>query len=125
MELEDIRQIALALPGAKEDIKWGHDLCFVVAEKMFFVTGLDQQPVSGSLKVKDEEFDELCAQPGFSPAPYLARHKWIAIDDINRLKRDELEHYIRQSYELVVAKLPKKKRDELIGPYTQLLKGGK
>jgi len=112
MTLEDIRNIALKLPKATEDIKWGNDLCFCIGEKIFTVTGL-QPPVTVSFKVKDEEFDELCSCSGIIPAPYVAKHKWVLVEDISKVSKKELEHYINQSYELVKAKLPKKKLKEL------------
>jgi predicted DNA-binding protein (MmcQ/YjbR family) len=113
MTIEDIQSLCKTLPGVTEDIKWEKDLCFCVAEKMFFVIGLDQQPVPSSFKVKDEEFDELCSREGFQPAPYLARYKWVSVDDLNRMNAQQWEKYIRQSYELVKSKLPKKKQKEL------------
>src|SRR5262245_48576619 len=108
MTIEDIRGIALKLPKATEDIKWGNDLCFSIGEKMFAVTSL-QPPLTISFKVKDEEFDELCSRNGIIPAPYVAKHKWVLVEDMNKIKKRELEHFIRQSYELVKAKLAKKK----------------
>ena len=61
MTLDLIREIAGKLPHVTEDIKWGNDLCFCIAEKMFCVTGLDDGS-KVSLKVTDEEFDELIAR---------------------------------------------------------------
>ena len=62
----------------KEDIKWEHDLCFLVGEKMFCMTGLGQ-PSPVSIKVNAEEFDEMVARDGIIPAPYLARASCVAI----------------------------------------------
>src|SRR5688572_10972750 len=108
MQLEDLQSICKKLKAVKEDIKWGHDLCFCVGEKMFLVAGLDQQPVSASFKVLDEEFEELCQRDGFIPAPYMARNKWVMVDDIRKLSKKEWEHYAKQSYELVCKKLTRK-----------------
>ena len=113
MSVETIRSIAMKLPHAKEDIKWGHDLCFSIAEKMFCVTGLDDGPVSLSFKVPDEDFEALSERSGFVPAPYMARHKWILIQDVKKVSKKELEGFIRQSYDLVKAKLPKKLQEKL------------
>jgi predicted DNA-binding protein (MmcQ/YjbR family) len=35
MNIEALRDLCRALPAVTEDIKWGHDLCFSVAGKMF------------------------------------------------------------------------------------------
>ena len=107
MNLDTLRDFCRKLPAVTEDIKWGHDLCFSIAGKMFCVAALDG-PLSVSFKVKDEEFDELSTSPGIRPAPYVARYKWVLVEDVNRLNRKEWEHYVRQSYGLVKDKLPKK-----------------
>jgi predicted DNA-binding protein (MmcQ/YjbR family) len=113
MEIEDIRQICFANKGITEDIKWGHDLVFSIGSKMFCVIGLDQQPTSASFKVLDEEFVEISGWPGFKPAPYVAKYKWVWVDDINRLSVEQWKHYTQQSYSLVKGKLPAKVRKQL------------
>lgn len=112
MNIEQIRAFCLSLPSATEDVKWENDLCFCIAEKMFCVTGLNG-PFGVSLKVRDDEFEELSTTRNIRPAAYVARYKWIHIDSEDRFTRDEWGHYIRQSYELVKAKLPKGVRAKL------------
>lgn len=108
MHIEDLQQICKQLPHVTEDVKWGHDLCFCVGEKMFLVIGLDSQPVPASFKVPDEDFPDLSSREGFKPAPYLARYKWVHVSDINLLGKTEWERYAKQSYDLIRSKLPKK-----------------
>ncbi len=115
MDIEKLREICHSLPGTTEDVKWGHDLAFSIGGKMYCVAGLDQSPVSVTFKVEDSEFDSLCSKPGFSPAPYLARHKWIAVDDLSRMNRSEWKSSIENSYHIVKAKLPAKLRKEIDG----------
>jgi predicted DNA-binding protein (MmcQ/YjbR family) len=105
MDIESLRAFCLSLPGTSEDVKWGADLCFLVGQKMFSVTGLEGE-FSASMKVKDEEFEELCSRPGITPAPYMARNKWVLVTGGDSLSESEWKQYIRQSYELVKAKLP-------------------
>ena len=107
MNIDTLRELCQSLPAVTEDIKWGHDLCFSVANKMFCVASLEA-PLTVSFKVKDEEFDELSTSPGLRPAPYVARYKWVLVEDVNKLSRKDWSHYVKQSYELVKAKLPKK-----------------
>ena len=113
MNIDDIKSICKKLPAVTEDVKWGADLCFCVGEKMFCVTGLDQTPVGVSFKVTDDEFEEVSVRPGFRPADYVARYKWVTVEDVKKVPKKELERFIRQSYELVKAKLPKKVREKL------------
>ncbi len=113
MNVEDMQVICKALPSVTEDIKWGNDLVFSIGGKMFCVAGLDHPPTTGSFKVKEEEFEEICNRPGFKPAPYLAKYKWVWVDDIEKMNTRDWKHYIQQSYELVKAKLPAKIKKQL------------
>ncbi|GHA65230.1 MmcQ/YjbR family DNA-binding protein [Pontibacter akesuensis] len=113
MTIEDLQELCRQLPGVTESIKWEHDLCFCVADKMFLVVGLDASPVTASFKVEPEAFEEMSTRTGFKPAPYLARYKWVALDDINRLSPTDWDKYARHSYRLVVEKLPKKMRQKV------------
>lgn len=107
MNIERLRALCLTLPHTKEDVKWEKDLCFLIGEKMFCVTGLEGD-FGASFKVPDEEFDQLCAIDGIIPAPYLARYKWVYVQDSNALPPNQWEHYVTQSYDLIKSKLPKK-----------------
>ena len=113
MNLEEIQNFCLSLPSATEDVKWGNDLAFCIAKKMFCVCSLEGA-FSVSLKVTSEEFDELSISEGVMPAQYVARYKWITILESTRFSNAEWKHFIKQSYELVLAKLPKKLRDEIL-----------
>lgn len=112
MNIDLLRDITQKLPHVTEDVKFGNLLCFCIAGKMFCVTDADDSS-SISLKVGAEEFSELLEREGFSPAPYLGRNKWVLIDSTARLSKQELTHFITQSYELIKAKLPKKLREKL------------
>ena len=110
MTVDTLRAICRALPNVTEDIKWGHDLCFCVAGKMFTVVNLER-PHSVAFKCTPEKFGELTERPGIVPAPYMARNMWVQEQELGDvLDRRELEALVRTSYELVVSKLPKSKR---------------
>jgi predicted DNA-binding protein (MmcQ/YjbR family) len=109
MDVETLRNFCNALPAVREDIKWGNDLCFTIAEKMFCVVGLEP-PHRFSFKVTDEEFEEVSARDGFIPAPYMARNKWVSIENPDRVKQKDWEYFVRQSYELIKANLTRKAR---------------
>ena len=96
-----------------EDVKWGSDICFSVGGKMFLVAGLEQSPLTASFKVTDEQFEEMSSKPGFKPAPYMAKHKWIYLDDISLMNKKEWKFHINQAYEVVRQKLPKKLQEQL------------
>jgi len=64
-------------------------------------------------KSPPEHYDALCRAPGFRPAPYLARAKWVVLDDPKILTATETRAYIRRAHAVIAAALPRKKRVEL------------
>lgn len=113
MKAEQLRKLCISLPAATENIQWGDDRVFKVGDKMFACSGLDDDS-KFSFKVEDERFLELTDVPGISPAPYLARAKWIQIDPARcELSTKEMNGLVRKSYELVFSKLPKKTQKKL------------
>lgn len=112
MNIENLRAYCLSLKGVTEDVKWGHDLCFLIGGKMFCVTNLEGEP-SVSFKVPDADYDELSISTGIIPAPYMARNKWVQVQSWDRLTEKEWETYVKQSYELIKSKLTKKLLKEI------------
>ena len=110
MDLDKLRTLCLSFPGVTEDLKWGADICFSVGRKMFCVTGTDG---GASFKVTPDEFDEMTERDGIIPAHYMARNKWVTVQEFNKLKPREWKHYIGQSYDLIRSKLPKKVQQSL------------
>ena len=110
-----VRAFCLSLPHATEDVQWEHDLLFRVAGKMFCVANMEPQlvPTKIAFKCTPEKFAELVETEGIIPAPYMARNHWVAIIELDALRRPELEELIRNSYQLVREKLPKKALAEL------------
>lgn len=54
-------------------------------------------------------------RPGMIPAPYLARAKWVHVEDATALEDTEAAQLLRRSYELVFGKLTKKLQREMGG----------
>jgi predicted DNA-binding protein (MmcQ/YjbR family) len=113
MTIEDIETICDQFPSITKDIKWEEHLCFNVGGKMFLITSPDVFPPTAAFKVIAEEFEEVASRDGFKPSPHLGRYKWVHVNDISRLNKKEWEHYARQSYDLVVDKLPLKLKNTL------------
>ena|SRR5437016_12988729 len=111
MNIDWLREVCLSFPGATEQIQWGSDLLFKVGGKMFAATPLEPAPVCLSFKASPETFAELTERPNIIPAPYLARAQWIALETRDALRADELARLLRNSYDMVFARLPKKTRD--------------
>lgn len=111
MDVEWLRKVCLSLPHTTEQIQWGNDLLFKVHGKMFAITPLEPAPVCLSFKCSEEAFVELTERPNIIPAPYLARAKWVALEKRDAIAPAELAELLRISYELVLAKLPKRLRE--------------
>lgn len=113
MNAAELRTLCLSLPGATETIQWGDNRVFKVAGKMFAISGADADSMY-TLKADPLRFLELSDQPGIRPAPYLARHRWIQVDPgAYPLPDADLEALVRESYDLVFAKLTKKLQREV------------
>ena len=115
MNLNKAKQACRKLPGATEDIKWTDHLVFSIGGKMFAVADVDEKSTSIRFKVDDDRFLELTDRPGIIPAPYLARSKWIRVEDMRSLADAEAEQLLRRAYELVFSKLTKKLQREIEG----------
>jgi predicted DNA-binding protein (MmcQ/YjbR family) len=113
MDIEWVRQHCLSHPYTTEQIQWGNDLLFKVGGKMFAGVPLEPARVWLTVKADPEEFPELVERPGVIPAPYLARAKWIAIENERSLPRAEVLRLVTKSYDMVFANLPKKLQAEL------------
>jgi predicted DNA-binding protein (MmcQ/YjbR family) len=113
MNIDWIRDLCLSVPQTTEQIQWGDDLVFKVAGKIHAITVLHPAQIWLCFKVSPEKFAELTERPGIIPAPYLARAKWIALETKDALPSDELAQLLRESYDMVIAKLPKKVREAL------------
>jgi predicted DNA-binding protein (MmcQ/YjbR family) len=109
----ELEKFCLGLKGTTSDIKWGNDLCYLIGGKMYCVISIDP-PMKVSIKVTPEEFGELTEREGIIPAPYMARSNWIFIEKANALTLAEWKHYIEQSYELVLSKLPNKIKNQIL-----------
>ena len=109
MSVEQLDALCSAWPGAARSIKWEVDLVHSVANKMFVVLcTLGNERGRLSFRVDTDRFLELTEQPGMGPAPYMARAFWISVTEPERFTHAQLAGFVRRSYELVVANLPKK-----------------
>jgi len=113
MDLDSIRTYCLSFPHATEDIQWGDDLLFRIAGKIYAGTGLSPPAAHRlSFKCTPEKFGELIEREGITPAAYTARYHWVSAE-FDALEEPELKELIKQSYEMVLSKLPKKARLQL------------
>ncbi len=68
-----------------------------------------------AFKCTAEEFALLIECEGIGPAPYLARAHWVSLSAFDILSATELARRLHESYQLVVAGLPKRAQAALQG----------
>ena len=122
MDAERIRALLLELPHAVETMQWGANLVFWVGDKaiggkMFALVNLDDD-ASGviSYAAGPERYAELLEREGISPAPYLARAHWVAVERWSIFRESEWQSEMEAAHALIHAKLPKRTRDVLAMP---------
>jgi predicted DNA-binding protein (MmcQ/YjbR family) len=114
MDLESIRSFCLSLPHVTEDVQWESDLLFRIGNKMFAVLALDAgSDHRMSFKCTPEVFAELTEREGIVPAPYVARYHWVALERFDALPERELKQLLKNAYQLILEKLPRKSRAAL------------
>lgn len=111
----ELKTFCLTLLGAREDFPFGEETSvFKVGGKMFALSHLAGNPLQVSLKC-DPDFAEHLRQtyPAIVPGYHLAKRHWNTITIDGSLSDNMLRDLIRDSYDLVVAKLPKLQRVDL------------
>jgi predicted DNA-binding protein (MmcQ/YjbR family) len=109
-----LKRYLAALPGATREIKWGVDQVYCIGGKMFAVLHEHKDGADClSFKVDGHRLLELTDRKGVSPAPYLARAKWVQLKGLKNLPDAELTALLARAHEIIAAKLPKKVREAL------------
>ena len=109
MTLEQFRAHCIKKPGFSEDFPFGPEtLVFRVAGKIFALMDMDLF-LSVNLKCDPERAIELRERyAGIVPGYHMNKKHWVSIDLPSA--GAPLDELIRDSYELVVATLPRDKR---------------
>lgn len=111
-----LRDFCRSLPGTTEDIKWGDNLIFSVGGKMY--AGFDaphEAEGQFAFKCEEEEFMGLIQIEGIIPAPYTAKQFWVAVRDREALKIEEWKRLLKKAHSIILAKLPLKTRQLILG----------
>jgi len=106
-----LMEYCLAKPGAWPDEPWEGDTVVKVGSRIFAFLGSGDS-VGVKLGRNREEADEwLQRYPAdASVSPYIGRHGWNVLRVDGAIPREELEEAVDESYERVVAALPKRER---------------
>ncbi len=114
MTPRQIDRFCASLPAATRTVQWEGVAVFKVGGKMFCLVAPAEHSVARiSFKSAPEHYDALSRSPGFRPAPYLARAKWVSVDDPASLTDAEMKAYLRRAHAVIAAALPRRKQAEL------------
>jgi predicted DNA-binding protein (MmcQ/YjbR family) len=110
-----LRRACLARSGAVEEFPFGPETSvFKVAGKMFALSRLDGEPLRVSLKCEPELAEALRgAHPAVAPGYHLNKRHWNTVTLDGSLDDRMVRDMIEDSYDLVVAGLPRKTRHAL------------
>ena len=112
MDPRDLKALCLGFPGAVEDFPFGDEVSvFKVGGKMFAASHLDSQPLQVSVKCDPEIALRLRADhPAVAPGYHLNKRHWNTVTIDGSLPDQMLSEMLTDSYDLVVASLPKARR---------------
>ena len=114
MTPKQIDSFCSTLPAATRTVQWEGVVVFKVGGKMFCLIAPPDHSVGRiCFKCPPEHYEALSHSPGFRPAPYLARAKWVALDNPGILTAPETRAYIKRAHAVIAAALPRKKQAAL------------
>ena len=114
MNIEELRNFCLSLKGAAESMPFDNKtLVFSIKGKMFCGTDITTFELVNVKCVPEkaialrEQYDEV--NPGY----YMNKKHWNSITTNGKITKEQFEKWIKESYDLVIAGLPKKIQKEL------------
>jgi predicted DNA-binding protein (MmcQ/YjbR family) len=116
MTLDEYNEFCASLAHTSHVVQWGGADVWKVAGKVFAIAGWgDGGGLHVTFKCSDISYRILREQPGLRPAPYLASRgmTWIQRRTEESMDDGALRDYLRHSYLIVAAGLPKKIRRDL------------
>jgi predicted DNA-binding protein (MmcQ/YjbR family) len=115
MTRDEVMVACLAYPGAVEDYPFGDEVAvFRIGGRMFALVALVGEPGSVNLKCEPDLALELRHQhAAVRPGYHQDKRHWNTVDLDGSIADEELLDMIGHSYELVVNKLPRRRRAAL------------
>lgn len=107
MHLDDIREYCLSKPEVEEALPFGPDtLVFKVNNKLFLLTGFDNDPVQFNVKCNPEKAIELREEfpSAVLPGYHMNKKHWNTVVVNGTISTKQLKAMIDESYELVKKK---------------------
>ena len=114
MTFSELKTYLLAKPCTEETFPFGEGVhVFKVKGKMFALVGWhkldDEEFMMVNLKCDPEELPALCdVYRAITPGYHMDKRHWISVFFDGSVPQGEVERLIDNSFQLVVAKMPKK-----------------
>jgi len=118
MNEEQIRDLVIIWPGVTEHFPFDEfTLVFKVAGKMFLLVSLEEDPLRANMKGTEEQNAEWREQypDSIFPGYHMDKKHWNTVIMEGDLQGVFIKQMIKNSYDLVLSKLPKKVQAELKG----------
>ena len=110
---DDVLTYCLSKPGAWQDEPWEGDVVAKVGDKIFAFLGGDDGIGVKCGRDRDEANEWLARYPDdASVMAYIGRSGWNTLRTGGAIPDDEICQAVDDSYDLVVAKLPKRLRPD-------------
>ena len=112
MTADELKALCLSFPGACEEFPFDerHSV-FKVGGKLFAISALDGEPLDVSLKCDPVLAEQLRGTyPAITPGYHLNKRHWNTVALDGSVDDQLVTDMIEDSYDLVVASLPKSKR---------------
>ena len=123
MTLDEFNLFCSKLTSTTKVVQWGGAHVWKIGGKIFAIASywgpntkdkdLPEKGSKISFKCSDFSYSILIEQKGIIPAPYLARAKWVQLEEGNALNNEDVKSYITQAHSIIAAKLTKKIQAEL------------
>ena len=115
MTADALRSECLRMPGATEDFPFNPETSvFKVGGKVFAITALEGRPLNVSLKCEPGLAEQLRAEhAAITPGYHLNKRHWNTVVLDGSVPDEMVRDLIEDSYDLVVASLPRRKREAL------------
>lgn len=110
MDIEQVREFCLSLPGATEDMPYGPDwLVFRIEGKIFLHINLEASVKCIAIKMDPERNEQLRQlHAGITAAYHLNKKHWSDISLEGCFSIPQIQRWILDSYHLVLGGLPKR-----------------
>ena len=95
--LNELRQMAMALPDVTEKVTWDVDITFRVRDKIFVIMGPDGDGASVKASLEAQQALVSSDPETFSVSAYVGRYGWTSVN-LARVDSEEMRELIEEAW---------------------------